>query len=60
MRGITKNVFQDGVINRKELIKVRGTVKAEVLKGEPKFPALVATSVYDTKTVHLLSMTCKI
>ena len=30
-----------------------------MLKGDPKRPALVATSVYDTKPVHFLSTTCK-
>ena len=35
---------------------VRGTVKAAILKGDPDFPSLVATSVYDTKPVHFLSM----
>ena len=59
IRGIAKEVFQNEAINRKEQIKVRGTVKAAVLKGDPKRPALVATSVYDTKPVHFLSTTCK-
>ena len=59
MRGIPKAVFQYEVINRKDKIKVRGTVKAAVFKGDPKCPALVATSVYDTNPLHFLSMTCK-
>jgi hypothetical protein len=33
-------------------------VKAAVLKGDPDCPNLVATSVYDTKPVHFLSMSC--
>ena len=37
-------------------ISVRGTVKAAVLEGDPKFPNLVASSVYDTKPVHYLSI----
>ena len=48
------------MINRKEQIKVRVTVKAAVLKVDLKCPALVATSVYDTKPVHFLSMNYKI
>ena len=35
---------------------VRGTVKESVLKGGPGCPNLVASSVYDTKAVHYLSM----
>ena len=34
------------------------TVKAAVLEGVPPLPFLVAVSVYDTKPVHFLSMTC--
>ena len=30
--------------------------KVAILKGEPKCPDLIATSVYDTKPVHYLSM----
>ena len=33
-----------------------GTVKAAVLEGDPKCPNLVASSVYDAKPVHYLSM----
>ena len=37
--------------------EVRGTVKAAVLKGDPDCPNLVlASSVYDSKPVHYLSM----
>ena len=35
---------------------MRGTVKAAVLEGDPSCPQLVATSVYDAKPVHFLSM----
>ena len=35
---------------------MRGTVKAAVLEGDPKCPNLVASSVYDAKRVHYLSM----
>ena len=40
-------------------MKVRGTVKAAVLMGDPACPSLVATSVYVAKPVHFLSMSCK-
>ena len=35
---------------------MRGTVKAAVLEGGPECPNLVASSVYDAKPVHYLSM----
>ena len=56
MRGIPKHVVQQEVKNRKKQISVRGTVKAAVLEGDPKFLNLVASSVYDAKPVHYLSM----
>ena len=56
MQGTSKHVVQQEVKNRKEQISVRGTVKAAVLEGDTKFPNLVASSVYDAKPVHYLSM----
>ena len=44
--------------NKKQQALVRGTVKAAVLEGDPECPNLVASSVYDTKPVHFLSMIC--
>ena len=35
---------------------MRGTTKVAILKGDPKCPDLIATSVYDTKRVHYVSM----
>ena len=43
-------------MNKKDQLKVRGTVKAAVLVGDPDCPNLIASSVYDTKPVHYLSM----
>ena len=40
-------------------MKLRGTVKTAVLMGDPAFPSLVTTSVYDTKPVRVFSMPCK-
>jgi len=37
---------------------VRGLTKAAVLEGDAECPNLVAFSVYDTKPVHFLSMSC--
>ena len=59
MCGIPSSVKQEEVKNCKEQIKVKGTVKAAVLEGDPSCPNLVAASVYDTKPVHMLSMTRK-
>jgi len=37
---------------------VRGLTKAAVLEGDKLCPNLVAFSVYNTKPVHFLSMSC--
>jgi hypothetical protein len=57
-RGLPKNVFQEELKNKQQQEAVRGTVKASVLQGDKDCPSLVACSVYDTKPVHFLSMTC--
>jgi hypothetical protein len=57
-RGIPSCILQDEVTNKKKQMAVRGTVKAAVLQGDPDCPDLVASSGYDTKPVHFLSMTC--
>ena len=59
MCGIPSSVKQEEVKNCKEQIRVRGTVKSAILEGDPSCPNLVAASVYDTKPVQMLSMTCK-
>ena len=59
MRGLPACVLQHEETNKTAQMKVRGTVKAAVLMGDPACPSLVATSVYDTKPVHFLSMSCK-
>ena len=58
-RGLPISVLQQEVDNKKDQMKVRGTVKVSVLQGDPMCPALVAASVYDTKPVHFLSMICE-
>jgi hypothetical protein len=57
-RGIPACVIQEEKVKKADQLKVRGTVKAAVLLGDPGCPDLVATSVYDTNPVHFLSMTC--
>ena len=58
VHGLPARVVQHEETNKKEQLKVRSTVKAAVLMGDADCPNLVATSVYDTKPVHFLSMTC--
>ena len=58
-RGVPKCVIQEEIKNREHQLRVRGTVKAAVLKGDVDRPNLIAASVYDTKPLHYLSMTSK-
>jgi len=58
-RGLPAFVLQSEKTTKVEEEKVRGTVKAAVLNGDPLCPSLVAVSVYDTKPVHFLSMICE-
>ena len=55
-RGAPKCIIQEEVKDRNKLIAVRGTVKAAHLQGDDVVKCLVASSVYDTKPVHYLSM----
>ena len=55
-RGIPPSVIQQEVTNKEEQKRVRGTVKAAVLEADPGCPGLRASSIYDTKPVHYLSM----
>jgi Transposase IS4 len=57
-RGLPSCVLQKELKNQKDAEKVRGTTKAAVLEGDERCPNLVAFSVYDTKPVHFLSMSC--
>ena len=56
MRGIPLCVQQEEMKNRTLLDSVCGTVKVAKLEGDPECPCLIASSVYDTKPVHYLSM----
>ena len=55
-RGIPSCVQQQEEKNRKTVDSVRETVKVAKLEGDPGCPCLIASSVYDTKPVHYLSM----
>ena len=57
-RGIPFCVLQEEKKLKRDIIKVCGTVKAAVLKGDDTCPDLVCTSVYDTKPVHFMSTIC--
>ena len=59
MRGIPKCVVQEEQLSKKNQDAVRGTTKAAVLKGDDECPSLIASSVYDSKPVHFLSMMSK-
>ena len=59
MRGIPKCVAQEEQKNKKLQILAQGTVKVAVLRGDEEVGDLVATSIYDSKPVHFLSMVCK-
>ena len=58
MQGIPAVVKQEEFKNRKKKIQVIGTVRAEVLQGDKECPNLVASNIYDTKSVHFLIMVC--
>lgn len=55
-RGIPECVHQLEVKNRTAIAQVRGTVKVAKLEGDDSCPHLIASSIYDTKPVHYLSM----
>jgi hypothetical protein len=55
-RGVPKCIIQEEVKDRNKQIAVRGTVKAAHLQGDNVVKFLLASSVYDTKPVHYLSM----
>ena len=58
-RGIPEYVIQDEEKNPVAQRAALGTVKAAVLEGDPVCPNIVASSMYDTKPVHYLSMVSK-
>ena len=55
-RTIPGCVAQQELTNQTAIEQVQGTVKAAKLEGDPDCPCLIASSVYDTKPVHYLSM----
>ena len=57
-RGLTICVVQLVKAQDLDAAKVCVTAKVAVLKGDSLCENLVATSVYDTKPVHFLSMMC--
>ena len=58
MRGVPNCVLQEPVKKAAETT-TRGTLKAAMLQGDPNCPDLVAMSVYDSKPVHFISMSCE-
>lgn len=55
-QGIPDCVLQEEVKKKKAQIWVRGTVKAAKLVSDPGCLHFIASSVYDTRPVHYLSM----
>eukprot|EP00984_Skeletonema_dohrnii_P025939 scaffold15185_cov72-Skeletonema_dohrnii-CCMP3373.AAC.1 len=55
-RGVCAEVIQPVEKDVKKADRLRGTTKAARLINCPECPDLIATSVYDTKPVHILSM----
>ena len=55
-RGIPDCILQEEVKNKGSQIKVRGTVKAARLIGDLGCPNLIASSIYESRPVHYLSM----
>ncbi len=54
--GVPLCVLQEFQKNQKEVDKVRGTIKAAVLKGDPSCPSICCMSYYDSKDVYLMSI----
>ena len=59
LRGIPPAIKMDELTRKKDLEKVRHTVKAAVLKGDQVIQDLVAVACYDTKPVYFLSSACE-
>ena len=59
MQEILKSVMQDEVISRQGQLLVKGTVKATMLERTSDCINLVASTLWDSKPVHYLSMVCK-
>ena len=53
--GVPEYVNQEEVNNNNVQAQVRGTDKANVLKGNTDFPNIVVSCIYDTKPMHLIS-----
>ena len=55
-RGLPPSVIHKELKIKKVQLEAQRTTNASVLQGEPKWPNIVASSVYDTKPVHYLSV----
>ena len=56
--GIPEQVVKLEVKSMKGQREVRGSVKDAMLQGDDDCPDLVASSIYNTKSAHILSMAC--
>ena len=57
-RGISPCIVQEVVTKKEDLLCTRGTMKQAVLTVDDNCLGLVATSLYDSKPVYLLSDAC--
>ena len=55
-RGSPSEVVQQDISGKNAQRYVRGTVKVAVLQGDKDCPNIVASSIYDTRSVHFLSI----
>ena len=58
VRGLSKCIKQVDVTKKKDLARTRGTIKVAELVGDTKDPGIISMSLYDTKPVYLMSVTC--
>ena len=58
-RGIPKNIIQQKVTKKEDIIKHKGTVKVARLVGDKECKNLIAASFYDSKPVYFISNACE-
>ena len=58
-RGIPTFIVQDAATKKVELLRHRGTLKADVITGDPNCKDLVVVSLYDTNPVYVISNACE-
>ena len=54
--GLSPSFLQEDISSKEGYIESCGKTKEAVLQGNPKYPNILASTVYETKPVHYLSM----